>query len=82
MSPFREDRKPTILVVDDDPSGLSFFRLSLKRLNYRVLTAQSVREAQSKIRGEGIDKIDCILTDVPNADPVRTGFVGMGNEGG
>ena len=72
MSPFREDRKPTILVVDDDPSGLSFFRLSLKRLNYRVLTAQSVREAQSKIRGEGIDKIDCILTDVRM--PIQSGL--------
>ncbi len=54
---------PTVLVVDDDASGLTFLAISLTKLNYRVLTAESVSEAQAAIRGAGIEKIDCVLTD-------------------
>lgn len=65
-------KKPTVLVVDDDLSGLAYFSLSLKKNNFQVITAQSVGEAKKAINKVGIGRIDCILTDFRM--PVRTGL--------
>lgn len=56
-------QSPTVLIVDDDPYGLSFFRSSLKLSGFRVVTALSVREAQERVTEMGPDSFDAILTD-------------------
>lgn len=60
---YPQDNKPTILVVDDDLSGLKFFSMCLKKMDYHVFSATSVDEAQAVIEAEGILEFDCILTD-------------------
>lgn len=56
-------QSPTVLIVDDDPYGLSFFRSSLKLSGFRVVTALSAREAQDRVTEMGPDSFDAILTD-------------------
>ena len=52
-----------ILIVDDDPSGLKFFSLSLQKGEYRVATALSAGLAKEMIKQRGIKHFDCVLTD-------------------
>ena len=52
-----------VLVVDDDPSGLALLEIRLRRMDFTVLTARSVSEAQLVIEKEGIGAVSCVLTD-------------------
>ena len=63
---------PPILVVEDDPLGLNFFRSSLSLSGYNVTTAQSANEAQSILEREGTSAFAAVLTDFRM--PGRTGL--------
>jgi len=52
-----------ILIVDDDPSGLKFFSLSLQKDDYKVVTATNASLAKQAVRQRGIERFDCVLTD-------------------
>lgn len=58
-----KNTKPKVLVVDDDYAGLEFLVISLEILNYNVIKATCVDEAQKTILDAGIDTFDCVLTD-------------------
>ncbi len=56
--PYPQNNKPTILVVDDDISRLKYFSMSLRKMDYHVLSATCVDEAQTLILKKGILHID------------------------
>ncbi|HID38524.1 MAG TPA: response regulator, partial [Calditrichaeota bacterium] len=45
MTMKREQNKFSILVVDDEPANLKLLELILYKENYKVITAQSAKEA-------------------------------------
>lgn len=55
-------RRPTILVVDDDPDVLEVTEVLLGRKDYDVLTAANVEDAISVVSEPGL--IDLVLIDV------------------
>lgn len=55
--------KPVILVVDDGFSGLKYFSMCLKKLDYQVLSVTNVDEAQTMIVEKEILYFDCVLAD-------------------
>jgi CheY-like chemotaxis protein len=66
-----EERKPAriergsgeVLVVDDEPMVLAFAAKALKKLGYRVLTAENGKEA-CKVFAPRAGEIDCVLLDM------------------
>ncbi len=62
----------TVLVVDDDSYGLTFFRSSLKLSGYKVVTAISAMEAQEQLEKLGCKMFSAVLTDFRM--PERTGI--------
>jgi len=69
---YPQNNKPTILAVDDDISGLKYFSMSLRKMDFHVLSATGVDEAQAIILKKGILQIDCVLTDFRM--PVKSGL--------
>ena len=69
---YPQNNKASILVVDDDISGLKYFSMCLRKLDYHVFSATSVDEAQAMIVEKGIIHIDCVLTDFRM--PIKTGL--------
>lgn len=63
VSTAREDasKKPTVLVVDDEPSILSALRRLLAMASYRVLTAESGAAALEVL---GANEVDLIISDM------------------
>lgn len=55
------DRKPVILVVDDEPLSAKLLEAQLVPLGYQVLTALSGEEAMAKIAD---DAVDIVLLDI------------------
>jgi CheY-like chemotaxis protein len=53
----------TILVVDDEPSILSYIRRVLEQANYNIVTSPSGNDALEIIQ-RGQPKIDLVLTDI------------------
>ncbi len=53
----------TVLVVDDDPHGLTFFRASLKLCGFRVVAAMNVADAQERLEAMGFDAFNVVLSD-------------------
>ena len=52
-----------VLVVDDEPMVLAFAAKALKRLGYRVLTAENGKEA-CRVFEPRAGEIDCVLLDM------------------
>jgi signal transduction histidine kinase/CheY-like chemotaxis protein len=52
-----------VLVIDDEPMVLAFAQKALRRLGYRVLTADNGKEA-CRIYAPHADEIDCVLLDM------------------
>jgi len=52
-----------VLVVDDEPMVLAFVQKALKRLGYRVLTADNGKEA-CRVFAPRAGEIDCVLLDM------------------
>lgn len=71
-SPDRISRAGTVLVVDDDPHGLTFFRASLKMSGLNVFAAENAVEAQAQLEDRGLDFFDAVLSDFRM--PGRTGL--------
>jgi len=57
-----EDRKKTILLVEDDQETSDALRELLEEHGYRVLTGRNGQEAQDRMRG--VARPDCILLDL------------------
>lgn len=55
--------QPTILVVEDDPHGLSFLESSLKTVGYRVLSAKSAEEARKLCLREKPSSLVAVISD-------------------
>lgn len=55
-------RKPSLLIVDDEPNVLLTLRLVLEEEGYDISTAASYAEAQKAIGNSG--RFDAILTDL------------------
>ena len=53
----------TILVVEDDPAILKLVTMMLKQLGYRVLAANTIKEA-TRLAAENTAEIGLLLTDV------------------
>jgi len=66
--------KRTILVVDDDVSILRTFRRVLEKNGYSIDTAETAKEALSKLRSRRYDLaiIDVILPDMKGTDLLAT----------
>ncbi|WP_457565871.1 response regulator, partial [Caldithrix abyssi] len=66
-----QGRQQLVLIVEDDPEVRSLLEASLKKLNYRVMTAANGAEAL-KIINSAKDEIDAIITDLvmPEIDGV------------
>jgi class 3 adenylate cyclase len=64
-----EDRKPLVLVVDDQPANVKLLQQILKMTGYEVATASSGQEALDKVPAE---KPDIVLLDVMM--PVMDGY--------
>ena len=62
--------KATILVVDDEPGVLRVVQMTLNKLGYRVLVADSPEDALQQ--AEAHDGIDLLLTDI--VMPKMTGY--------
>jgi CheY-like chemotaxis protein len=56
------DRKPCLLIVDDEESILETLRLILERDGYRVITAESCAEALGFFQSGG--EFDAVITDL------------------
>lgn len=56
------ERKPHILVVDDEPNVLVTYRLILQQQGYQVSAALSSEEARTMLASEGIDLLLCDLS--------------------
>lgn len=57
----KEKKKQLILVVDDDPAIIEFFKFKLEHAFFDVRTAENGREAMSRL---GDFSIDLVLTDL------------------
>ena len=57
-----DERQPTVLIVDDDPTVLTVFRGFLEEAGYRVLTVEDGPEATQILRSGG-ERIDLIILD-------------------
>jgi len=55
-------RKYRILVVDDEPSVLTTYRMILEQKGYEVLPAPSAKEARRVLEGESPDLLLCDLS--------------------
>ncbi|MHB2155542.1 PAS domain-containing hybrid sensor histidine kinase/response regulator [Calditrichota bacterium GD2] len=66
-----QGRQQLVLIVEDDPEVRSLLEASLKKLNYKVMTAANGAEAL-KIINTAKDEIDAIITDLvmPEIDGV------------
>jgi len=71
-TPEHKPQRGTILVTDDDPTGLRFLRLILERSGYRVLAAESARQAREIAKDAGMGNLDCVLADY--LMPMETGL--------
>ncbi|NDV63503.1 response regulator [Puniceicoccales bacterium CK1056] len=56
-------RSPAVLVVEDDPHGLSFMVSSLSLSGFRVISAQSITEARRQCESESLAQLWAILCD-------------------
>jgi DNA-binding NtrC family response regulator len=56
------ERKPHILVVDDEPNVLVTYRLILQQQGYEVSAALSAEEARSMLARQSIDLLLCDLS--------------------
>lgn len=56
-------RQSRVLIVDDDPHGLEYFRYCLEKAACRVHVACEVDEARRLVRHLGPDGLDVVLTD-------------------
>jgi two-component system cell cycle sensor histidine kinase/response regulator CckA len=63
----------TVLVVDDEPLVLAFAEEGLKRLGYKVLTAENGQRALETFAPR-VEEIDCVLLDMvmPEIDGLET----------
>lgn len=68
----KRDNRGRILVVEDDPDGLHFFRTSLRTAGFEILSAASAAEAEESCAREGFAQIDAVLTDMRM--PQKTGL--------
>jgi DNA-binding response OmpR family regulator len=66
--------KATILIVDDNPDILTVLKANLQLHDYRVVTANSIGTASSKVEGENPDLVvlDRILPDGDGIDLCST----------
>ena len=55
-------RKYRILVVDDEPSVLTTYRMILEQKGYEVVPAPSAKEARRVLEGERLDLLLCDLS--------------------
>lgn len=55
-----EERRWTVLLVDDEPRILSALQRALRREGYQLLTADTPQEALRRVASE---PVDCILSD-------------------
>jgi len=62
LSPFFMLRKPSLLIVDDEPNVLLTLKLVLEEDGYQISTAGSFAEALQLMRTPG--QFDAILTDL------------------
>ena len=67
-APLETDRRPVVLVVDDEPM-MRWFMTTVLRDHFRVLVAADGREALETVRDVG-DEIAALVTDVrmPHVD--------------
>jgi len=56
------ERKPHILVVDDEPNVLVTYRLILQQQGYTVSAAISSEEARNVLQKDGVDLLLCDLS--------------------
>jgi len=56
------NRKYRILVVDDEPSVLTTYRMILEQKGYEVVPAPSAQEARRVLEGETLDLLLCDLS--------------------
>ena len=57
-----EPRKPQILVVEDDPSVLTTYRMLLEQQGYDVVSADSFNQAEESLRHHTFDLLICDLS--------------------
>jgi DNA-binding NtrC family response regulator len=55
-------KKPQILVVEDDPSVLTTYRMLLEQQGYGVVSADSFDEAARSLREQSFDLLICDLS--------------------
>ena len=55
-------RNYRIVVVDDDPSVLTTYRMILEQKGYEVVPAPSAQEARRVLEGERLDLLLCDLS--------------------
>lgn len=61
--PVPSSRIPLVLVVEDDPHGLSFMESSLALAGFGVVSAKSVPAAREELKGDGLSRFSAVLTD-------------------
>ena len=66
-----EQTKKAVLVVDDDPTSLKLLAVTLIQEGYRVITAQSGKDALEQIK---LEKPGLVLLDImmPEMDGIET----------
>ena len=52
-----------VLVVEDDPVSLEYFRHSLGKSGFAVSAAESAQEAKRQLAADGFGAFDCVVTD-------------------
>ena len=62
LSPLETDRRPVVLIVDDEPM-MRWFMTTALRDHFRVLVAADGREALETVREVG-DEIAALVTDI------------------
>jgi DNA-binding NtrC family response regulator len=55
-------KKPRILVVEDDPSVLTTYRMLLERQGYEVVSVSSYNEAEGSLQKQNFDLLICDLS--------------------
>jgi len=63
------DRKPCVLVVDDEPNIRRILQVAFEKVGYAVLTAEDALQAERTLVKE---QVDCVITDVTM--PGKTGY--------
>ncbi len=58
----KESKKPRILVVEDDTSVLTTYRMLLEQQGYAVVSAESFAQAERALRQEDFDLLICDLS--------------------